>query len=214
VAPQLRPEDLVTLRVLKQRGQSNCRIALTLGVSEAAIRYHLRRADRPDARKKPHKVEHLAEAIDHWLRSQQPDLPGDELPRPGNLHALHDWLCQEFAYDGSYKSVVRFVRAHYPKPRRRPYRRVETPPGAQAQVDWGTFSVNFHSRGGHSFHPGRPGESAAIFIWPARSSASPAQQRYRSGPLFPCQVTAFNIDNRSPQLSSSSFSRFCLEIGL
>src|SRR5207244_1588603 len=31
------------------------------------------------------------------------------------------------------------VRADYPKPRLRPFRRVETPPGAQAQVDWGTF---------------------------------------------------------------------------
>jgi transposase len=141
VAPQLRPEDLVTLRVLKQRGQSNCRIAQTLGVSEGAIRYHLRRADWPDARQnKPHKVDYLAQAIDHWLRSQQPDLPSDEVPRPSNVHALHDWLRQEFGYDGSYKSVLRFVRAHYPKPRRRPYRRVETPPGAQAQVDWGTCS--------------------------------------------------------------------------
>ena len=89
---------------------------------------------------KPHKAEHLAQAIDHWLRCQHPDLPGDEMPRPANLHALHDWLRQEFAYDGSYKSVVRFVRANYPKPRCRPYRRVETPPGAQAQVDWGTCS--------------------------------------------------------------------------
>jgi Integrase core domain len=35
--------------------------------------------------------------------------------------------------------VLRFVRARYPQPRLRPYRRVETPPGAQAQVDWGEF---------------------------------------------------------------------------
>jgi len=36
--------------------------------------------------------------------------------------------------------VLRFVRARYPKPRLRPFRRVETPPGAQAQVDWGEFA--------------------------------------------------------------------------
>ena len=36
--------------------------------------------------------------------------------------------------------MLRFVRAHYPRPRLRPFRRVETPPGAQAQVDWGEFA--------------------------------------------------------------------------
>jgi len=31
---------------------------------------------------------------------------------------------------------LRYVRAHFPRPKLRPFRRVETPPGAQAQVDW------------------------------------------------------------------------------
>ena len=31
------------------------------------------------------------------------------------------------------------VAEHYPRPARRTRRRVETPPGAQAQVDWGHF---------------------------------------------------------------------------
>ena len=42
-------------------------------------------------------------------------------------------------YDGSYRSVLRFVRAHYQRPRIRIYRCVETPPGAQSQTDWGEF---------------------------------------------------------------------------
>ncbi len=54
---------------------------------------------------------------------------------PVNVLALFDWLRQEHAYPGSYKSVLRFVRAHYLLQRLCPYRRVETPPGAQAQVD-------------------------------------------------------------------------------
>src|SRR5262249_53436075 len=54
--------------------------------------------------------------------------------------ALPDSLRQEYGYQGSYRSVLRFVRAHYPRPRLRPFRRVETPPGAQAQVDWGEFA--------------------------------------------------------------------------
>ncbi|MDZ7790315.1 MAG: DDE-type integrase/transposase/recombinase [Xanthomonadales bacterium] len=37
---------------------------------------------------------------------------------------------------GSLRSLQRYVAAHYPPPRQRAHRRVETPPGAQAQVDW------------------------------------------------------------------------------
>lgn len=140
MAPQLRREELVTLRVLKDKGQSNVRIAQTLGVTEAAVRYHVRRSGQPDGRQhKPHKAEPLAEAIDHWLQRPVADSAEPGMSRPGNLHALHDWLCQEHGYTGSYKSIVRFVRAHYPRPRLRPFRRVETPPGAQAQADWGEF---------------------------------------------------------------------------
>ena len=141
MAPKLKVEEIVTLKVLKQRGQSNVQIAQALGVSEGTVRYHVRTADQPDRRQhKARKADALTEAVAHWISLHQPD-SGDEGPqRPGNIHALHDWLCCEHGYAGSYKSVLRFVRAHYPKPRLRPFRRVETPPGAQAQVDWGEFS--------------------------------------------------------------------------
>lgn len=141
MARQLSPEEIVTLFVLKDKGQSNVQIAQTLGVSEGTVRYHVRTAEKPDGRRnKPHKAQPLADAIAFWLASNIPD--GDGLlltQRPANLHALHDWLVAEYDYQGSYRSVLRFVRAHYPKPRLRPFRRVETPPAAQAQVDWGEF---------------------------------------------------------------------------
>jgi transposase len=140
MARQLSPEEIVTLLVLKRKGQSNVQIAQALGISEGAVRYHARTADKPDGRRnKPRKADPLAEAIAHWIASSQPD-KGDAPHRPGNVHALHDWLRDEHGYKGSYRSVLRFVRAHYPKPRLRPFRRVETPPGAQAQVDWGEFA--------------------------------------------------------------------------
>jgi transposase len=139
-APKLRPEEIVTLSVLKNKGQSNTQIAQTLGVSEGTIRYHLRHAGQPDGRQnKLHKANALAQLIDHWIVSHQPDVPEGQPLRPINVRGLFDWLHGEHNYDGSYKSVLRFVRAHYPKPRLRPFRRVETPPGAQAQVDWGEF---------------------------------------------------------------------------
>jgi transposase len=141
MAPKLKPEEIVTLLVLKRKGQSNAQVAQALGVSEGTVRYHARRADRPDGRQgKARKADTLAEAIAHWVGANQAAGGGEGPQRPGNIHALHDWLRQEHGYQGSYKSVLRFVRAHYPRPKLRPFRRVETPPGAQAQVDWGEFA--------------------------------------------------------------------------
>jgi transposase len=147
MAVKLKPEEIVTLKVLKQKGQSNVEIAQALGVTEGTVRYHLRRANQPDGRQnKPCTADAFAEVIAEWLRvdevqdgAKHPDKIDLGYPRPANIHALHDWLRQEHGYSGSYKSVLRFVRKRYPRPRLRPYRRVETPPGAQAQVDWGEF---------------------------------------------------------------------------
>jgi transposase len=98
----------------------------------------VRRQGQPDGRlHKPRKAEPLAQAIDAWVR-QQPQ--GADQGRPVNVLALFDWLKAVYAYTGSYRSVLRFVRDRYPKPRLRPFRRVETPPGAQAQIDWGEVS--------------------------------------------------------------------------
>jgi transposase len=140
MASKLTPEEIVTLQVLKRKGQSNTQIAQTLGITEGAVRYHWRRQGQADARQgKLHKAAPLAEAIDHWVGQQAPQGELQQVVRPANVRALYDWLRQEHAYHGSYKSVLRFVRGRYGKPRLRPFRRVETPPGAQAQVDWGTF---------------------------------------------------------------------------
>lgn len=141
MAAKLRPEEIVTLSVLKNKGQSNLQIAQTLGVSEGTVRYHLRRVGHSDGRQgKPRKADALAKVIDQWLFTHQPVVQQVAAPlRPVNIRGLFDWLVGEHGYDGSYKSVLRFVRAHYPRPRLRPFRRVETPPGAQAQVDWGEF---------------------------------------------------------------------------
>jgi transposase len=143
VARQLEPEEIVTLLVLKEKGQSNVQIAHTLGVTEGTVRYQLRTAAKakPDGRRnKPHKAAPLAQVIAHWISSNHPDVGGEAPLRPANVQALHDHLRAEHSYQGSYRATLRFVRKHYPAPRLRPFRRVETPPGAQAQVDWGEFA--------------------------------------------------------------------------
>jgi transposase len=140
MSPRLRKEDLVTLQVLSERGQSNRSAAARLGVTEGAVRYRLRTAGRPDGRAgKPHRAEAQAAAIDGWVRQQSGGDLLEGADRPVNVRALFDWLAAEYGYAGSYQSVLRFVRARYGRPKLRPYRRVETPPGAQAQVAGGEF---------------------------------------------------------------------------
>jgi RNA polymerase sigma-70 factor (ECF subfamily) len=46
MAPKLRPEEIVSLHVLKSKGQSNTQIAHTLGVSEGTVRSRLFYAHR------------------------------------------------------------------------------------------------------------------------------------------------------------------------
>ncbi len=133
---RLRGEEVVTIRVLAEKGTSHCQIARTLGVTEGTVRYHLRRAAagaEDGRRSQPRRAEALGEVIRTWMEARS----GER--RPPNVRELHEHLVAEYGYEGSYNSVRRYVRAHYPRPRLRTYRRVETPPGVQAQTDWGEY---------------------------------------------------------------------------
>lgn len=133
---RLSREEIVTIHVLSEKGQSNSEIARTLGVTEGTVRYHQRRRaeNAVDGRKnKPRKADGLGYVIGAWM-----DAHG-KASRPANVEELYEHLISEHNYEGSYRSVLRYVRAQYPPPKIRTYRRVETPPGAQAQTDWGSF---------------------------------------------------------------------------
>lgn len=125
----------MTIKTLKERGCTTRSIARQLAVSEGAVRYHLRRqaAGAKDGRaRQVHRAADYDEAILAWLDGLGPDTPL-------NLAALHRWLVEEHDYPASARSVQRYFRARFPKPARRARRRVETPPGAQGQVDWAEF---------------------------------------------------------------------------
>ena len=137
MARRLSKEEVVTIHVLAEKGASKREIARKLGVTEGAVRYQLRKKEeaRSDGRAgKRRRADAVCEPIAVWFASHQDD------QRPVNVRDLYDHLVAEHDYDGSYNSVRRYVRAHYPKPRTRTYRRVETPPGAQVQTDWVEFS--------------------------------------------------------------------------
>ncbi len=137
MAKRLSREEVVTIQVLSEKGMPKRQIAREVGVTESTVRYHVQRGREGarDGRRtaKVRRADAAAAEIDAWLDANG---QGD---RPPNLKALYEHLVEECGYEGSYKSVVRWVRAKHSKPAIRTYRRVETPPGAQTQTDWGHF---------------------------------------------------------------------------
>jgi transposase len=146
----------MTIQVLRERGHSRRGIARLLGVTEGTVRYHLRRQAEgaADGRaEQPQLATEWGEAVTRYLEAL-----GEG---PTNLAELHEWLVGEHGYPGSLRSLQRYFRRQYPKPKRRARRRVETPPGAQAQADWAEWprvwvagrairAYQFHLRLSHS----------------------------------------------------------------
>jgi transposase len=149
MARRLRAEEVVTIKVLFEKGLSKRSIARQLGVADRTVRYHLQRQESgaEDGRRgKPRHADAYREVIAAWYETRALDR------RPPNVLELYEHLVREHGYRSSYKSVLRFVRAEYPAPRLRTYRRVETPPGAQAQTDWGEFPGVDVGRGPEHLH--------------------------------------------------------------
>ena len=122
------------MTVLLERGHRKSDVARLLGVSEGTVRYHERRMKRGaiDGRSLQEAAASVyADAIEHW-RGQREDAAI-------NLVELHAWLRREHGYTGSLRSIQRYWKRTFPAPAIRARRRVETPPGAQAQVDWAHF---------------------------------------------------------------------------
>jgi len=156
---KLDQEARMTIQCLSERGQSGRGIARLLDCAESTVRYHLQRQAEgaEDGREKPQLAEGWREAIGMYMEAGV---------GPANLADLHEWLVAEHTYTGSLRSVQRYYAKHFPKPKRRARRRVETPPGAQAQADWAewprlsiggrqVYAYDFHLRLSHSRYGAR-----------------------------------------------------------
>ena len=122
-------EVKMTIKTLASKNVTKRDIARQLGLSEGTVRYHLKRmaSSASDGRAKRRVAADFAGAIDQWR--------GAKTPRE-NSADLHDWLVAEHDYPASLRSLQRYLAERYPAPKRHSRRRVETPPGVQAQIDW------------------------------------------------------------------------------
>ncbi len=120
---RLNEEARMTIKVLDERGATGAGIARLLGVSEGAVRHHVRRmkVGAADGRcAQPQKAAAFADAIEHWRQSTS--------DTGLNLAAPHSWLEHEHGYGGSLRSVQRFWKRTYPATRIRARRRGESSP--------------------------------------------------------------------------------------
>jgi transposase len=133
---RLSPEEIVTIQVLHEKQVPARAIARQIGAAESTVRYHLQRAREgaTDGRKdKAFAAAAFAAVIEAWRDEHD----GDECPI--NVLELYEHLVRAHGFRHSYKSVQRYVRSRWGRPPIRTYRRVETPPGAQVQSDWGQW---------------------------------------------------------------------------
>jgi transposase len=131
---KLNEEARMTIKTLARKGLSNRQTARLLGVSEGTVRYQRKRMEAavPDGRsRRSGQADAYAACIEAWRETKA----GEAL----NLALLHQWLVREYDYPGSLRSIERYWKKTYPAPKLRARRRVETPPGAQSQVDWAHF---------------------------------------------------------------------------
>ncbi len=195
---------------MQERGTSVRQLARQFGVSEGALRYRLKRTTeppRPDGRTQQATALDGFEAAVEGLQERLEDgrLTGDG--RPCQVREIYEVLTREHGYRGSYQAVVRYLRRKHGPPRVRALRRVETPPGVQAQHDWYEIETRIGGREERlQVLTGTLSHSRARFSWVSRDQTQLAWhaghlalfERYGGVPLW------VRIDNLKTGVSSGA----------
>ena len=124
---------------MNARGTSVRQLASQLGVTEGALRYRLKKlkgGPGEDGRARQPTALDGYEAAVHGIQVALEDgrLTGEG--RPCQARTIYELLVRDHGYQDSYQAVVRHLRRKHGRPKVRALRRVETPPGVQAQHDW------------------------------------------------------------------------------
>ncbi|MEN8184277.1 MAG: IS21 family transposase [Myxococcota bacterium] len=136
---KLGKEQVMVAEGMTRRGTSIRQVAGQLGVTEGAVRYRLKKraaGEVVDGRSnQPTAVDGFEDVVHGLLeRVECARLTGEG--RPVQARLIYELLVRDYGYEGSYQAVVRHLRRRYGAPKLRALRRVETPPGVQAQHDW------------------------------------------------------------------------------
>lgn len=183
----LREEHVRLAREMVARAVSVRQVAADLGVDESTVRYRLARpADAPDGRRE------RASILDGWTERVTAVVArfGDGPPA---ATVVHEVLVREFGFRGSYQAVRRWLRRQAgPRPVQA-VRRIETPPGVQAQHDWFTIEVRLAGVPTRVYGLiGTLSHSRARFVWVSTTMSQLAWQaghlalfqRYGGVPLW------------------------------
>lgn len=206
---KLSKEQVTVAKGMKERGTSVRQLAKQLGVTEGALRYRIGKVGEaaPDGRaNQPTALdgyEDVVLAIQERLGDGR--LTGEG--RPCQVREIYDVLVRDHGYRGSYKAVGRHLNRRYGKPKVRALRRVETPPGVQAQHDWFEVRVPLGSRTRKlQMLVGALSHSRARFCWASHDQSQLAWhtghlelfERYGGVPLW------VRIDNLKTGVASGS----------
>jgi len=209
VMARLRRDELMVAQQMIERRVPVRQVARQLGVDESSLRYRLgRSAEAPDGRQeRPSVLDGWDARVDAVLaRFDDPRLRG-EPGTPVEASVVHGVLQRDYGFLGSYQAVRRYLTRRFPCAPVQAVRRVETPPGVQAQHDW--FECT--SRVGGVVQPlygliGTLSHSRATFVWVSLSMQQLAWQtghlalfqRYGGVPLW------VRIDNLKTGVASGA----------
>lgn len=135
---RLRREHVMVAQEMVARDVPVRQIARDLGVDESTVRYHVARGvDAPDGRRdRPSIMDDWQERVTAVLQRFDDPRTGGDAAAPVEASVVHGVLYREFGFPGSYQAVRRYLTRTYPAAPVQAVRRVETPPGVQAQHDW------------------------------------------------------------------------------
>lgn len=150
---QLKVHEQQAIIALHQRGWSNRRIARELGIHRGTVNQYLASPDSKPAISPPGSAEPISPTPATGSRAGGVLLPGAAAGRKSlcepfatQIHValeaglsaqrIYQDLVQEHHFQGSYDAVKRFAR-RLGHSRPLPFRRIETAPGQQAQIDFG-----------------------------------------------------------------------------
>lgn len=132
----LKKEAVMEIRILFRRGMSVRAIARELRISRNTVRKYLRgKAVKAAAERGPGRPRKLVPYED-WLRRRVTAAAPIRLPAT----VLHREIVA-MGYTGTERTVRRFLASLKPAPVVEPVVRFETPPGRQAQMDWGEYRL-------------------------------------------------------------------------